>query len=249
MKYILLITFTLLTSCSSTYWNDRRMDLTDSIHLTSEALGVGINANVSALCVGASNVSSIWGEPKRGKLGLGGTQSTKVVTKTIMLMSLPIQENPPRSRWDYGGKIPPFASAGISAGFWVNFGARVDLLEIVDFIGGIFMIDIMDDDLKVETTDNELTSKHQDWFQSHFKSIKILGDKVELTPDYSKSYLNKVKDPKITLHLNKPYKINNSLFTLIKNDALSAKIQYESKIEIRKNHIQMDSGTVTLNNK
>lgn len=249
MKYILLITFTLLTNCSSNYWDDRRLDLTDSLHLTGESLGIGINANVSTLCVGASDVSGFCGgEPGRVKLGLGGIQGTEVEPRSIKIIGLPLKENSPRSRWEYGGEIPPFASLGVSGGFWVNVGVRADFLEFIDFIGGIFLIDIMDDDLKVEVTDNEMVANHQKWFQSYFKNIQILDDKLELTPDYSKSDIFRTKDPRISLNLNTSFKANNTQFTLIEMDTRSATIKYESEILLRKNHKQMDSGFLTLKN-
>ena len=56
----------MFTSCTSTYWNDRKMDLTDSLHLTAEAVGGGLTANLSILSVGYYQVGDfIGGAPTR----------------------------------------------------------------------------------------------------------------------------------------------------------------------------------------
>ncbi|MCH2209300.1 MAG: hypothetical protein MK132_26030 [Lentisphaerales bacterium] len=77
------------------------------------------------------------------------------------------------------------------------------------------MIDIIDDDLKVEVTDNEIVANHQEWFLSCFKNIQILDDKVELTPDYSGGIF-RTKDSRISLKLNTSFKADNTLFTHMK---------------------------------
>ena len=77
---------------------------------------------------------------------------------------------------------------------------------MIDFIGGVFFIDIMDDDLKIETTRNALVSDHQDWFKSYFKSIEVLNDKVKLTPDYSKTSINRMTDPIISINIKRSFK-------------------------------------------
>jgi hypothetical protein len=247
MKYILLIIVTICTSCSSTYWKDRKMDLTDSLHLTTESVGVGLTANISALSLGFYDVDEfIGGAPKRGKYGLGGTQSNDIGSKKILGIGFPIEEEKARSRWDYGGKIPPFTSVGISGGIFVNFGMRFDVLETLDFISGFFMIDFMDDDFKVVYTKSKRAGFQKKELLYWFEKVQFFDDRIELIYDPKKIQNKKP----ITFTLNTPYQHqHNTVYTLMKCDGNSAVIEYQITKKTKSNQTNIEIGVIELKNK
>ena len=141
--------FSLITSCTSNYWENRRQDLTVVAHVDLEGLSFGAMANISVISGGLFFQGGPCGTGFREKYGLGGTQSTHASGGAIIL-GVPLMENSARSRWGYGRDMPHFASVGVDTGLFFGIGARVDLLELLDFVFGFAMIDIVQDDREEE---------------------------------------------------------------------------------------------------
>ena len=56
-RVLLLSLLSLITACSSTYWNNRRLDLIDVAHIDVEGVGHGVTANVGPLSGGLFSFS------------------------------------------------------------------------------------------------------------------------------------------------------------------------------------------------
>ncbi len=86
-----------------------------------------------------------WGS--RTKLGLGGivTEEERGAYSGVVV---PFErlEGLGRSGAPYNSWAPPLGAVGFDMGFLIGFGARVDVVEALDFVLGIFTIDILGDD-------------------------------------------------------------------------------------------------------
>lgn len=145
-KFILLISLTFLTSCSTTYWNNRRHDLTDMAHLRFQKISLGADVNVAHVAVGFYMQNGTDGEKGyRAKLGLGGIQEVDS-SGGIRFLGFPLSEKESRSAFGYGETVPPYGSIGFDTGIFLGIGARVDLFEMLDFFLGFAYIDLVEDD-------------------------------------------------------------------------------------------------------
>ena len=238
---ILVITF---TSCSSTYWDNRRNDLTDTAHIHVDKTSGGITANISALSLGVYGVGdNMGGKGDRFKLGLGGLQKTKV-DGNINGIGFPLEEYNARSKWKYGYTTPPYASIGFTTGAFFSLGVKADALEFVDFILGFFMLDIMSDDkraIQVLYTSNTHNNYLQQRLNEYTKEIKIFDNYVQIQftdGTYKKIYLNDSYHPEKKLYARKfdssritqsslVYKITN-----ITNSIATFEYTFENTIQI-----------------
>jgi len=156
MKKIYLITLllSLSTSCSTNYWSNRRNDLMDIAHIHVDSVAAGGTINVSSLSLGYYGVTGVNDDNgSRVKLGLGGIDTVQV-SGFIEGVGEPINDLEVRSEWGYGGTVPSYGSIGFNLGYLVSIGAKVDALELIDFLAGIFTLDLVADD-KTKTTEQE----------------------------------------------------------------------------------------------
>ena len=147
-----------MTSCA--YLEDRRQDLTDMAHVDYTELAIGVSVNAGPVIVGAFEVGHIMNSAgKRVKLGLGGVQNEKQRGETVGVV-FPISRSQIDTYEDdfYKGESPALGSIGFDLGFIFGIGARVDAVEAVDFVLGIFGIDILGDDKASE----EMRSKEEE---------------------------------------------------------------------------------------
>jgi len=142
----ILFLYVTVTGCA--YLEDRRQDLTDVAHVNGTACGTGIAVNVGPALVG---FYEILGFTRRGgtraKLGLGGYQQNKedgeilgVIVPMDFATNLSYKDN------FYKEHSPGWGSVGFDMGLIFGIGARVDVVEALDFILGIFTIDLLNDD-------------------------------------------------------------------------------------------------------
>ncbi len=147
-KLLLLILVTSLCSCA--YMENRRKDLTDIVNINATAVSVGLAANVGPLSLGYfENNGIIGGSGGRVKLGLGGVVvEQERGAYSGVVYPFEFMEGETRSDNFYNENLPAFGSVGIDLGFIVGIGVEVDFVQAVDFLLGIFTIDILDDDVE-----------------------------------------------------------------------------------------------------
>lgn len=144
-KLLLLLSLCFLTSCSSTYWNNRRHDLTDFAHLRFQTVSVGADVNVAHIAGGFYMQNGMGDKENRTKLGLGGIQTVNS-DGGIRFVGFPLSEKNSRSEYGYGETMPPYGSIGFDLGIFAGIGARVDLFELLDFFLGFAYVDLVKDD-------------------------------------------------------------------------------------------------------
>ena len=145
-KLFILCILCFLTSCTSTYWNNRRHDLTDFAHIRFQKVSLGADVNVMHLAAGFYMQNGIDGEKgHRTKLGLGGVQEVNA-SGGIRFIGFPLAEVESRSKYGYGEKVPPYGSVGFDLGIIGGIGARVDIFELLDFFLGFAEVDLVEDD-------------------------------------------------------------------------------------------------------
>ena len=135
-------------SCSCVYLENRRKDLTDIAHLHMTGLSIGAGVHAGPFILGHFEKDGVKGMPgSRSKLGLGGCIEEHEKGKYSGVI-IPYRRMKGMTRSDsvYNSWAPPLGAVGFDMGFIFGFGARVDAVEILDFILGIFTIDILDDD-------------------------------------------------------------------------------------------------------
>jgi len=160
-KLAILLILCSLTSCTTTYWQDRANDLTDVIHLRFQKVSFGAAVNVTHLAAG------IWMQnaegKNRAKLGLGGVQTTES-NGGIMGVGFPLPERAARSGWGYGKIVPPYGSIGVDVGFFGGIGAKFDILEFFDFFLGFAEIDFIKDDEDSTTAKEKLRRNYDEGY-------------------------------------------------------------------------------------
>lgn len=158
-KLLFLISIFFLTSCSTTYWNNRRHDLTDFAHLRFQKVSLGADVNVAHVAVGFYMQNGIDEKGYRAKLGLGGIQEVSS-DGGIRFFGFPLSEKESRSDFGYGETMPPYGSIGFDAGLFFGIGARIDLFEMLDFFLGFANVDIVEDDEKEKEEYQPLKEKY-----------------------------------------------------------------------------------------
>ncbi|MCM8542104.1 MAG: hypothetical protein NE328_17675 [Lentisphaeraceae bacterium] len=145
-KLLLLLILCFSTGCSTTYWNNRRHDLTDFAHLRFQKVSLGADVNVMHIAAGFYMQNGIDGEKgDRAKLGLGGIQTVNA-SGGIRFVGFPLAEKKSRSEYGYGETMPAYGSVGFDLGLYFGIGARVDIFEFFDFLLGFAEVDIVKDD-------------------------------------------------------------------------------------------------------
>ena len=145
---LLFLSLIIISTCSCAYLEDRRKDLTDMAHLHLTALSIGGGVHAGPFILAHFENDGIKGTPGgRMKLGLGGfvEEKEKGVYSGVVI---PFRRMKGITRSDsiYNSWAPPLGAVGFDLGFIMGIGARVDVVEVLDFILGIFTIDILDDD-------------------------------------------------------------------------------------------------------
>ena len=156
MKKILLLAL-VLNLCSCAYMENRRKDLTDIANVNATAISAGLAVNVGPLSLGYfGNSGLLGGSGGRAKIGLGGL----VVEEERgaywgVIYPFEFLEGETRSDNYYNKNLPAFGSVGIDLGFVLGIGVEVDVVQAVDFLLGIFTIDILGDDIEGKEEDVE----------------------------------------------------------------------------------------------
>jgi hypothetical protein len=150
-KLVLILALTFFIS-SCTYLEDRRQDLTDMANVNVSAFSIGLGVNAGPAIAGYHKIEGLMGgSGARGKLGLGGVQDNKE-RGDYYGVGLPLSwaENKDHKDSFYKKHSPAWTSVGFDLGLIFGVGARADALEALDFVLGLFLIDILDDDRAVE---------------------------------------------------------------------------------------------------
>ncbi len=131
------------------YFENRRQDLIDVAHVDFSAVNVGAVAYAGPLMVGINYMTGVVTREEASslQLGLGGPRllGRKGLAYGIIWTS---------SRWNDERPIigqrpkraPSGLSVGATAGAILGVGAEADVLELIDFITGIFCLDPTEDD-------------------------------------------------------------------------------------------------------
>ena len=147
----LLFLFTIMMLLSNTgcvYLENRGKDLTESANINLSAFSIGLGVNAGPAIAGYYKNAGLMGGPGGVlRVGLGGKYYEKI-EGAYSGIGIPLSYSTLRENKD---KIycynPGWGSAGLDLGYIFGLGIRVDAIELIDFIGGIFMIDILKDDI------------------------------------------------------------------------------------------------------
>lgn len=150
MQQCALFLFTILISLSNAgclYMENRGKDLTEAANIKISILSVGLGVNAGPFIAGYHKNEGIMGGAGVGiKFGLGGMYYEKIRGAysgiVIPLSHSKLERNKEK---EYCNN-PGWGSAGFDLGYIIGLGTRVDVIEFIDFLGGIFLIDILKDD-------------------------------------------------------------------------------------------------------
>ena len=133
----------------SGYLENRRQDLIDVLHVDFSAVNVGAVAYVGPFLAGINYMTGVETREQSTtlQLGLGGA---RILGRKGLATGLLW----PSSRWNEDSQIigrrPKRAPSGFSVGFSVGavagIGAEADALELIDFVLGLFCVDLAEDD-------------------------------------------------------------------------------------------------------
>jgi hypothetical protein len=131
------------------YFENRRHDLIDVLHLDASAVNLGAIAYAGPLIVGADYQTGLQTRTRSDtlQLGLGGWRffGRKGLAAGLLW---------PYSRWNEDrsifGERPKKAPSGLSVGATVGvvggLAIEADVLELVDFLVGLTCLDLLEDD-------------------------------------------------------------------------------------------------------
>ncbi|MEK7270447.1 MAG: hypothetical protein AAB215_05825 [Planctomycetota bacterium] len=156
-----LFSLLLTAGCASEgYFGDRMQDLTDVAHVDVTGLSVGVAANVGPVGLGAFDMLRLSDSLPGGarvKIGLGGVYLARSFGTPGLYVGLlfPIIHNLGDTKRDvsdhagdwYGRTYPAWGSVGADVGVGLGLGARVDPIELADFLLGFGLIDLANDDV------------------------------------------------------------------------------------------------------
>lgn len=134
------------------YLRNRLDDLTEAAHVDlASSFAFGALANVGPALLGFHQLAGLeYGE--RLQLGLGGVVPLRTANDSVAAgLGVPLAwARPETDRGEplsgYRSRHPGYGSLGVDLGLLVGFGARVDLVELADFLAGIFGADLLGDD-------------------------------------------------------------------------------------------------------
>lgn len=145
---VLLSTGCTLAPVGSWTYN-RGADLTDAAHLRWSYVGEEAVVNVGPVVLGGGTLSDFFGngDGVREQLGLGCyLDKNEGGTCRGLLYPFSSYSGKCRSRVGYGASRPAWGSMGVDIGYFVTVGARLDAVELLDFVLGLVEIDMLDDD-------------------------------------------------------------------------------------------------------
>ena len=122
-------------ACVKPYFIDRAHDLTDVAHVEVNAMSLGAAVNVGPAILGWNEISGPDGG-QRYMLGLGGYRWIRAdgqYSGVIYPLSK-VGHDESRSETGYSSVHPTWGSVGFDVGLVVGLGARVDIVELIDFI-------------------------------------------------------------------------------------------------------------------
>jgi|GEM_PF-2766802 len=131
------------------YFENRRQDLIDVLHVDFGAVNVGAVAYAGPLMLGMDYQTGVKSREQSSTLqiGLGGP---RILGRRGLASGLLW----PASKWDEDKPFigtrpkrgPSGFSAGLSAGAVGGVGAEADVLEAIDFVAGLACLDLTEDD-------------------------------------------------------------------------------------------------------
>ena len=153
VKSVLLLALLLTSGCThfceeGSYLHNRGKDFSESFHIASSVITDGAMLNVGPLIVGGQSY-----DPKyagRLMLGPGGMVDSNIQGDAVnsgVIWPLSSAERIDYTS-DYKRRDIGWASCGFDIGFLMTLGVRIDLVEFLDCLGGIFALDLLSDDLK-----------------------------------------------------------------------------------------------------
>lgn len=147
------------------YFENRRQDLIDVVHVDFGAVNVGAVAYAGPLLVGVDYQTGVKSREQSATLqiGLGGP---RILGRRGMAAGLLW----PASKWDEDKPFigarpkrgPSGFSGGVSLGVIAGVGAEADVLEVIDFVVGLVCLDVMEDDGCLGDDDDGATGKAPD---------------------------------------------------------------------------------------
>ena len=158
---LICIALVVASTCSCSYMEARAEDLTEVANVNVSAISAGLGVNAGPAIAGFYLTGGIFqNHGNRIKLGLGGIIEERDGGE-YWGVGIPLSWS---KNYDYQDNIykkysPAWGSVGFDLGFLFGIGARVDFVEAVDFVLGIFTIDILsDDEFEDELEESEETS-------------------------------------------------------------------------------------------
>jgi len=140
------------------YFENRRQDLIDVVHVDFGALNFGAVVYVAPLMLGMDYQTGLKSREQSSTLqiGLGGP---RMLGRRGMASGLLW----PASKWDEDKPFigarpkrgPSGFSVGASVGVFGGVGAEADVLELIDFVLGLGCVDMMEDDQYLDDDDGD----------------------------------------------------------------------------------------------
>jgi predicted small secreted protein len=132
------------------YFQDRRQDLIDVVHLDFSVANVGAIVYVGPFGLGWNALTDPEKEGEDSKtlqLGLGGPRfQGREGAAWSFIWNIEHWNDDESTIGPRPKRTPSCGSVGISAGFVFGVGVEADIFELVDFVLGIFCVDVMQDD-------------------------------------------------------------------------------------------------------
>jgi len=130
----------------SNYLNNRASDLIEVAHLDMTFYSFGALGNIGPIMLG------VYQDSGRHMLGAGGViMSEKRFGGSGIIFPLGYVSNGLKSKNSYKDFTPPILSLGFDIAFILGIGAHADPVEALDFILGIFTLDLLGDDVYPKT--------------------------------------------------------------------------------------------------
>jgi len=151
---VILLAAVTLAGCTGhqagIYWRDRQQDLIDVLHFDITVENLGAAAYVGPLALGANYYTDPADETKDSRtlqIGLGGVRPLgRNGTLIGVLWPFKTSNEDRKILGPRPKRTPSGFSIGASLGFILGFSLEGDLLEALDFITGLFNVDLMQDD-------------------------------------------------------------------------------------------------------
>ncbi len=136
------------------YIEYRRQDLIDVAHVDLTMMEAGAVLYMGPMLIGCNyRGGKRWkGASTTRQYGLGGTRtvSYKGIAAGVFFATVLGPSLSWRQEWEHdrgqNKKAPSYSATGFSIGAYHGLGVELDLFELVDFIAGIFCLDISKDD-------------------------------------------------------------------------------------------------------